>query len=104
MDEETVELGGNISLSGFSVLDNSHLVIIKKIVGNYAKKFSETCEKFENLHLNLKPVHETEKSAQYQINVKLMVGGKPMVSEVVDRNVFAGVDSALKKVENSVKK
>ena len=104
MEEETVELGGNISLSGFSVFDNAQLVVIKKVVGNYARKFSENCKKFENLHVTVKPVHETEQNAKYQVNSKLMDNGQPIVSEVVERNIFVAIDSGLKKIENSIKK
>lgn len=41
MGTETLELGGNILLTGFSELDSSELVVIKKIVGQFAKKLSE---------------------------------------------------------------
>ena len=49
--EDTVELGGNIQLNGFSRLDGASMIILKKIVGNYAKKIAEKniCEKIISL-------------------------------------------------------
>ncbi len=100
--DDTMQLGGNIQLTGFRDLDGSSMVILKKIVGNYVKKLSEQAEKFESLSLTMKPVHEKEKSEMYEIHAKLMDNGKPVVSEVTERNLFVAVDSALKKVENEL--
>ncbi|MEW6062777.1 MAG: hypothetical protein AB1571_00185 [Nanoarchaeota archaeon] len=36
-----MELGGNISLQGFESTEPATLIVVKKIVGNYAKKISE---------------------------------------------------------------
>ena len=102
--EDLLQLGGNIQLTGFSSLDGGQMVVVKKIVGNYAKKLSEMCNKFESLAVTMKPVHETEASKIYEIHAKCMDNGKPITSAVDDRNVFIALDSALKKVENSVKK
>ena len=97
-----MELGGNIQLSGFRHIDGASMVILKKIIGNYARKMSDITKKFESLHVTMKPVHETEKSEKYEIHTKLMDNGKPIVSEVVERNLFVAVDNSLKKIINEI--
>ena len=96
--DDLMQLGGNIELSGFRDIDGASMVVLKKIVGNYAKRMSEIAEKFEKLSLIMKPVHETEKSELYEIHAKLLNNGKLAVSEVTERNLFVAVDSALKKI------
>ena len=36
-----IQLGGNIALEGFEQLDPGVLVVVKKVVGSYAKKFGD---------------------------------------------------------------
>jgi len=96
--DDIMQLGGSIELSGFRGIDGSSMVVLKKIVGNYAKRMSEIAEKFEKLSLIMKPVHETEKSELYEIHAKLLNNGKLVVSEVTERNLFVAVDNALKKI------
>ena len=100
--DDNVQLGGNIQLSGFRDIDGASMVVLKKIIGNYARRMSELSGKFESLHVTMKPVHETQKSEKYEIHAKLMDNGKPIVSEVVERTLFIAVDNALKKVVNEL--
>ncbi len=100
--DDVLQLGGNIELSGFRDLDIASMIVLKKIVGNYAKRMSELSEKFENLSLSMKPAHETEKSEMYEIHAKLMDNGKPFVSEVTERNLFVAIDGALKKIVSEI--
>lgn len=93
-----MQLGGNIALSGFKEIDGASMVVLKKIIGNYAKKMAEHSNKFEGLHITMKAVHKTEKSEKYEIYAKMVENGKPFVSEAVERNLFIAVDSALKKI------
>ena len=101
---ESMRLGGNIELTGFNELDNSSMVVLKKIVGNYAKRMSELTHKFEVLSLVMKPIHKTEASNKYEIHAKLMDNGKPVTSQITDRNLFFAVDTSLKKIVNSIGK
>jgi len=101
MDDD-IQLGGNIQLSGFRDIDGASMVVLKKIIGNYARRMSEISDKFENLSITMKPVHEKEKSEKYEIHAKLMNDGKPVVSEVVERNLFVAVDGVLKKIVNEI--
>ena len=97
-----MQLGGNIQLSGFKDIDGASMIVLKKIIGNYGRKFSEFSDKFESLKITMKPVHETKKSEKYEIHAQLMNDGKSVVSEVVERNLFVAVDSALKKIESEI--
>lgn len=36
-----IQLGGNIALEGFEQLDPGVLVVVKKVVGSYAKRFND---------------------------------------------------------------
>lgn len=97
-----MQLGGNIQLSGFKDIDGASMIVLKKIIGNYGRKFSDVSDKFESLKITMKPVHETEKSEKYEIHAQLMNDGKSVVSEVIERNLFVAVDSALKKIESEI--
>ena len=97
--EETLELGGNIELSGFKGLDRDSMIILKKIVGNYAKKFSEGSTSFEKLSLKMKIVHAKEKSEKYEMHGMIVDGGKRYNSEITDRNLFFAVDKVFKNIE-----
>ncbi|MCF7860682.1 hypothetical protein K9M79_00430 [Candidatus Woesearchaeota archaeon] len=97
-----IQLGGNIELTGFRELDRSIMIIVKKMVGNYVKKFTERLEGFEKLSLTLKTVHQTEKSEKYEIKAMLVHKGKIHNSERVEYNLFVAIDEALKALEASV--
>lgn len=99
---ETVELGGNISLTGFKDLESGSITIIKKIVGSYAKKFSEKSDDFKKLSLTMKRVHATEGSGKYELHAKLILKGAPITAEETDRNLFVVLDNVLKKIEGQI--
>jgi hypothetical protein len=101
---DALQLGGNIELSGFREIDPASMVIVKKIVGNYARRFSEQCENFEKLSLTVKVVHETEASKKFEINGMVIDKGKTYTSSLTDRNVFVVIDSVLKKIGAEMKK
>lgn len=101
--EDEITLGGNIQLSGFKEVDGGSMVILRKIVGNYARKFSDRSNTFESLSLRLKTVHQTEASQKHEIHAKLIDNGKPYTAEVLERNLFVAVDSGLKKVDSLAK-
>jgi len=102
--DDLLQLGGNIELSGFKELEPGSMVILKKIIGNYARRFSEQCSSFEKLALSIKKVHETEASKKFEVHGMVMDKGKTYTSEITDRNVFIVVDSVLKKIGNEIKK
>lgn len=96
-NDDVVQLGGNIELSGFSQLDGGTMIILKKIIGNYAKKMSDKSKNFEKLSLHVKKVHENK----FELNAKLMDNGQAFTSSSTEYNVFVAVDNALKSVMNS---
>ncbi|MBD3164534.1 hypothetical protein GF323_04990 [Candidatus Woesearchaeota archaeon] len=98
---DTLELGGNIQLTGFSAMDSAKMIVLKKMIGNYARKFSDRAG-FEQLSLTMKTIHETESGRIYELHGKLMDKGKPTAREAPDRNIFVAVDSVLKKIEESI--
>ena len=102
-DNDVVELGGNIELSGFGELDNVTLIVLKKIIGNYAKKMSDQASKFEKLSLRMKTVHQTEQNEKYEVKAKMIDGGQSLNADVTDRNLIVAVDSSLKKIMSSIK-
>src|SRR3989338_2380483 len=102
MNGETQNLGGNIQLTGFRKIDGSSMIVLKKIIGNHARRISEMAHKMENLHITLKPVHESEKSEKYEVHAKLLDNGKVYASESTDRNLFVAVDDVLKKVQSEL--
>ncbi len=98
-----IELGGNITLVGFKELGYGELVIIKKIVGNFARKISNE-KPITNLTLNLKPIHHTdEDSSKFELKAKLDIDGKIINSEIVEYNLFMGLDKIIKKLEAQIK-
>ena len=100
--DESMQLGGNIELSGFRDIDGASMVVLKKIIGNYGRRLAELSDKVESLKVTMKPIHETEKSNKYEIHAKLINDGKSTVSEVVERNLFVAIDNALKKIVNEI--
>lgn len=97
-------LGGNIQLSGFKDVDRSEMIVVKKLVGSYARKFSDHHEKFQSLHVTMKPVHKREQSAVYEVMGRVVIDGKPFSVEHEDRNLFFSIDAVLKKLETHLEK
>ena len=90
----TMELGGNIELTGFSNVRSGEMIILKKIIGNYANRFNLKAKNFEKLALTLKSVHKK----QFELHAKMLSSGKTLSSEMVERNIFVGLDGVLKKI------
>ncbi|MBI4150247.1 hypothetical protein HY488_02470 [Candidatus Woesearchaeota archaeon] len=90
----TIELGGNIELVGFRELDSSKLIVVKKMVGNYARKMSEDTKNFEKLVVTLKQIGQPD-AHKFELHGKLMDNGRPITSVAVDYNVFFALDKAL---------
>ncbi|MGM5485086.1 MAG: hypothetical protein ACQEP1_04405 [Nanobdellota archaeon] len=98
---EDIQLGGNIQLSGFSDMEGGDMIIVKKIVGNHVKRISELVNDFQDIKINRKSVHETEGSEKHEIKITLNAD-KQFNAEVTERNLYIGIDKALKKVINSI--
>lgn len=101
--EERLELGGNIVLSGFQSLDRDAMIVLKKVVGNYARKFSEKSKGFEQLSLKMKLIHAQEHSEKYELKGTVVDSSKQYTSEITDKNLFFAVDKVFKKIEAMIK-
>lgn len=100
-----IELGNNITLIGFKTLEPAKLVVVKKVVGNYAKKINEVIGPFNKLILHLKEIHKTaEANQKYEIQGKLELTSKQYNSEVTDYNLFFAIDKALSTIAGKAKK
>ena len=82
-----IELGGNIKLNGFEELPAEKLVVIKKIVGTYAKELAEKCSNFKAILVELENT--------YKITI-LIQTDKEIKSEVEDKNLFFALSLAIK--------
>tara|TARA_Y100000310_G_scaffold275745_2_gene292440 strand:- start:859 stop:1122 length:264 start_codon:yes stop_codon:yes gene_type:complete len=86
-----VELGGNIEIIGFDEVDPGRLIVIKKIIGNFAKKLAEDPE-FKKIKLEL-----IDKDG---VKIKVSLTGKEeKVVEAEDKNLFFALNKALEKLE-----
>ena len=86
-----IELGGSITLKGFSDIGGGELVVAKKIIGSYARKISENIDDYENLTLDLKKKNPYVLSAE-------VTAKKSAKAEVKDKNLFVAIDLVLKEV------
>ena len=85
----------NIRLIGFS-LEPVDMIVVKKIVGNYAKKISKNVT-YQELKINLKQTQKN-KSFLHEINVKVRAGGNVLVASSTNNNLYAALSEALDKV------
>ncbi|MBN1377206.1 hypothetical protein JW949_02635 [Candidatus Woesearchaeota archaeon] len=101
---KTIELGGNIVLTGFNDLDYSEMIVVKKLIGSATKKMSNHCDKIEEMKLTLKKIHEIEGNAKYELHGQLICNGKSYNSEFVDKNIYIAIDQVTKKILNELAK
>ncbi len=92
--EEDIELGGNIKLKGVNNLDKDTLIVLKKMIGTYAKEISEKFEKFEKLIVELKGK---------EVVAIIMANGKEYKDNVKSDNLFFALDEVLKNVQKEIK-
>jgi|SRR3989338_3094134 len=95
-----MELGGNITLSGFSERDFTELIVVKKIVGQYARRFSDTIPGFEALKVAL----TEEGHGTLAIHVHARMHNHDLLGEAQGHNLFVALDSALKRVDEELRK
>jgi hypothetical protein len=98
-------LGGNIVLSNFEI-DNQEMIVIKKLVGNYAQKIKRFSE-YEEIKLELKTI-EKGKTKRYELKALVVFNGNRAVSEATGFNLFVLTNEVLEKVtkeiENTIRK
>lgn len=91
------QLGGNIVLSNFD-LDKQEMMVVMKIVGNYAKKIN-SFQKYDQLKLELKSSAKAKDSnRKFEIHAILDLSGKKLAAKDQGFNVFTTLDNVLKKI------
>jgi hypothetical protein len=95
--DDVVHLGGNIQLEGFRHLDGGSMVILKKIVGTYARKFSDGFPEFKGLSLSLNKQEDV-----FELTGNVALGERQVASQIADKNLFFALDRVLKDLEKGV--
>ncbi len=90
-----ITLGGNINLEGFDEFDQGKLVVVKKMVGFFAKKLSEMIGELESFNV----AKEDNK-----ITIKVKSKDKEIEESSEEDNLFISLSNALKAVEEKAKK
>ncbi len=98
LPSEPQVLGGNIELGGFRHLDSGTMIVLKKIIGNYARKFADT-HGSEKLSLNM-----TCHADAVTLTGSVLCRGETVTADHTDKNVFYVVDAVLKKLEQQLTK
>lgn len=80
-----IKLGGNIKLDGFDEIEPGQLVVVKKIVGNFAKKVADKGG-FDSF--------EVQKS-ENNIKVKIVKAEKVQEADASEANLFFSLSKAL---------
>ena len=88
-----MELGGNITLEGFDSLEPAILIVVKKVVGNYAKKMSEI-----TVFKSLKVVRNGT-----DIDTILILEGKEFSAKASHNNLFFALDMSLTQIIGKLK-
>lgn len=92
MQEKMMKLGGNIVLEGCDNLEPATLIVLKKMVGNYARKISDK-QVFDELKINLE-----NNPGKYKLEAVLERAGDKNVKTAEDSNLFFALDNALKEL------
>ena len=90
-----MELGGNITLSGFDDRDYAELIVVKKIVGRYARMMTDHHAGFERLSVSLRG---GVKGSLFEISSECRLDGRDVVAESSEQNLFVALDDALKRL------
>jgi len=99
MEEQVLD--SNIVLVDFD-LDEQEMVVIKKMVGSYAKKI-QNITAYQELKLELKSHKKSQdKISKYEIRVHLTIDKGKANTQVEGLNPFMIVDEALKKILNEI--
>lgn len=91
---DTITLGGGIELTGFKTIDAGMFIVLKKIVGSYARTFSDKHKDFEKLSLI---------TDGKEMKAELKLKDKSFNSKAKADNLFIALDGVLKELENKSK-
>ncbi|MFH1053769.1 MAG: hypothetical protein V1740_05130 [Candidatus Woesearchaeota archaeon] len=102
--QDSQQLGGNIELVGFSDIDRSSMIVVKKIVGSFTRKVSDSNPDFEKIKITIKPIHSNENTRLNKLHAQVIIKGASINAEAEDRNLFVCLDSVLKKLGSQLNK
>jgi hypothetical protein len=85
-----MKLGGNIVLDGCDNLEPATLIVLKKMVGNYARKISEK-NSFDELMIKVQ-----NSGDNYKLEATLTKVGSQEIKNAEDNNLFFALNNALK--------
>ncbi|MBR9693135.1 hypothetical protein GOV07_04385 [Candidatus Woesearchaeota archaeon] len=94
-----IELGGNITLDGFADRDYSELIVVKKIVGRYARQLSDAKKGFESLKVTL-----SVDVGKHTLEAECTISGTTKSASGDAPNLFVALDTALKSLLKEVEK
>lgn len=84
-----IELGGNIKLEGFDSMEPGQLVVVKKIVGSFAKKVADE-DGFDSFEV---------KKSENSVKVRIVKGEKVKETSASEPNLFFSLSKALTETE-----
>ena len=85
----TLKLGGNIELKGFNEVEPAQLVVVKKMVGSYVRKITDS---------GTTPDKVTVAKEGDKCSIAVRIENKEVVTEETDPNVFFCLDKVLAEV------
>lgn len=90
-----IELGGNIKLDGFENLEPALLIVVKKVVGNFARQYSEKTN-VKELLINL------EDKEKNKVSVKLQCDKEDIEESGKGDNLFYTLNGLLVKIKGKL--
>jgi len=96
--ENVMKLGDSIELFGFNATDSKSMVILKKMIGNYTRGFTDKSTTFEKLILSL----DMKDNSDFELKGEAFDNGQSHVSSIQGNNLFVGVGDVLKGLESSL--
>ncbi len=91
---KTISLGGGIELVGFDELSLAHLTVVKKLVGAYARTFTDQSKDYDSLKISLLA------NNPYQIESMC----RKQSAKSKHDNVFMALGDSLNKLEKKLEK
>ncbi len=95
-----MELGGNIALDGFSEQEFTEMIVVKKIVGQYARRWNDTLGANDAIKVRL----TNEGHGTVHIHATVRTGTHEFAGDSSDHNLFVALDTALKRAEEGLSK
>lgn len=92
---DNINLGGNIVLSGFEELEYMELIVVKKIIGSFAKELREKTS-YEELLVKL------SRTDEYKISV-LLKADNEFSSTSSDNNLFYAISNSFIEINKKIK-